>query len=261
MELRRYLTIIRRRLLLIVAIVLAAAAAGYLVTPKTKTYTASTTLYVGTRSINIDPLSGQLSGDRVAGFDRLIKTFDVMITTPSVVNAAVNNAAVRRTPGAVVGGTTAEQLPGTNLIRVSVTDQDPATARALANGISDAFVKQINQFEPGSTQTSGTSNPANQVVSVYQRAGLPGVSNATGVARNVALAALFGLVAAGALVALLEALDISLRSAEDVERRLELPVLGVIPAVGHDLPVTPPSRAGRMPAIRESPTERGTPVA
>lgn len=261
MELRRYITIVRRRLLLIIAIVLAAAAAGYLITPKTKTYTATTILYVGTRSININPLSGDLSGDRVAGFDRLIKTFDAMMTTPSVVNAAVNDVAVRRTPGAVASKTTAEQVPGANLIQLSVTDNDPATARALANGISDAFVRQINQFEPGSTQTAGTSNPANQVVSVYQRAGLPATPNATGLVRNVALAALFGLVAAGGLVALLEALDISVRSAEDVERRLELPVLGVIPALGKELPVTPPSHGRTLPVMRQPPTQRGTPVA
>jgi capsular polysaccharide biosynthesis protein len=184
-----------------------------------------------------------------------------MIISPSVINTAVDDTAVRRAPGSVVGNTKAEQLPQTNLIRVSVTDKDPATARALANGISDAFVKQITQFEPSSSTTTAPSTPANQVVSVYQRAGLPTTPNSTGLARNVALAALFGLVVAGALVALLEALDISLRSAEDVERRLELPVLGVIPALGNELPGIRPVHARRLPDLRQQRGDTGTPVA
>jgi capsular polysaccharide biosynthesis protein len=261
MELRRYLRIVRRRLLLIVAIVAAAAAAGYIVTPKSKTYTASTTLYVGARSINIDPRSGQVSGERVAGFDRLIRTFNVMITSRSVVNAAVSDASVRRSAGAVAADIKAEQVPSTNLIQLSVTDADPAAARGLANAISDAFVKQINAFEPGTTPTGGQTDPASQVISVYQRAALPSTPNSIGLARNVALAALFGLIAAGALVALLEALDISIRSPEDVERRLELPVLGVVPALGNQLPVTPALRVRGLPTRRQPSRQGGSPVA
>jgi capsular polysaccharide biosynthesis protein len=235
--------------------------AGYIITPKTNTYTATTTLYVGTRSINIDPRSGDVSGDRVAGFDRLIRTFNAMITSHSVVSAAVDDASVRRSPEAVSAETQAEQLQGTNLLRLSVTDEDPATARGLANGISDAFVKQINQFEPGTTPAGGQTNPANQVISVYQRAGLPVAANSIGLARNVALAALFGLIAAGALVALLEALDISIRSPDDVERRLELPVLGVVPALGNELPVTPALRVRGLPTRRQPSSQGGPPVA
>ena len=43
---------------------------------------------------------------------------------------------------------------------------------------------------------------------------------------------LFGLLVGAALVFLLDYLDLSLRSTDDVERLLELPVLGVIPAFG-----------------------------
>ena len=56
MELRRYLSILRRRLLLILAIVVAALAAGWLITPRTHQYTASSTLYVGSAAIG----SGEL---------------------------------------------------------------------------------------------------------------------------------------------------------------------------------------------------------
>jgi capsular polysaccharide biosynthesis protein len=248
MELRRYLRIVRRRLLLIVVIVAAALAAGYFITPRAKTYTATATIYVGSRSINIDPNSGDVSGQRVQGFDRLITTFNEMIRSRSVARDAVARGQVDRSADAVSGATKAEQITNTNLISVSVTQDDPAAARGLANGVSDAFVQQIKRFEPSNTG-------ADQIASVYQRASLPG-PNASSLPRNLALAGLFGLLVAGALVAILEYTDISLRSSEDVERHLELPVLGVVPALGDQLPVPTATRVRNLPSVRQPQAQR-----
>jgi capsular polysaccharide biosynthesis protein len=255
MELRRYLSIVRRRLLLVIAIVAAALAAGYLITPRDDTYTATTTLYVGSRSIDIDPRA--VSGDRVAGFDRLIATFTAMIRSEPVARAAARAADVDRSASDVRARTQAEQVQNTNLIAVSVTDRDPATARALANEVADAFVAQIEKFEPrnGDEQVD--------VASVYERALLPTSPNPSPLLRNLILAALLGLVIAGGAVALLEHLDISLRSTDDVERRLELPVLGVVPALGDELPVTPAAsvRAISKPRTPSAARTRGAPGA
>ncbi len=249
MELRRYLSIIRRRLLLIVAIVVAALAAGWLITPRTEQYTASSTLYVGSAAIG----SGDVSGDRVAGFDRVIQTFTAMLPSERVVRAGVSEAAVNRSAPAVTGATKAAAIESTNLIQLSVTDSDPAVARALANGISDAFVRQINKVEPATGQTT-------QVLSVYERAETPPAPDPSNLLRNLALAGLLGLVIAGSVVGLLEHLDISFRSIEDVERRLELPVLGVLPALGNRMPV-PKAAQVQAPPVGGPAHERGAPVA
>jgi capsular polysaccharide biosynthesis protein len=249
MELRRYLSIIRRRLLLIFAIVAAAIVAGWLTTPRTDTYTASTTLYVGSAAID----RGQVSGDRVVGFDRVIKTFTAMLPSEKIAGPGVSEAGVDRSPAAVSGATQAAQVENTNLIQLSVRDSDPAVARALANGIADAFVQQINEVEP-------TADEANQVISVYEPAETPSTPDPSNLLRNLALAGLLGLVVAGGLVALLEHLDLSFRSIEDVERRLELPVLGVIPALGSHMPVAQATNA-QAPPPNGPVRERGAPVA
>jgi capsular polysaccharide biosynthesis protein len=248
MELRRYLRIVRRRLLLIIAIVVAAVAAGYFITPRADTYTGTATLYVGSRSINVDPRSQDVSGQRVQGFDRIITTFSEMIRSRSVATAAVARTGASQSPSAVSGSTTAEQIENTNLLRVSVTQSDAAAARGLTNGVSDAFVQQIKRFEPSDTADD-------QIAYVYQHASLPG-PNPSSLPRNLALAGLFGLLVAGALVALLEYMDITLRSSEDVERHLELPVLGVVPALGDRLPVPRAKRVRNLPSQRRPRFER-----
>jgi capsular polysaccharide biosynthesis protein len=254
MELRRYLSIVRRRALLIFVIVAAAVVAGWFVTPRDKTYTATSTLYVGSRSISVDPRSGQVSGDRVAGLDRLIKTFNAMIRTTPVAAAAIESAGVNRQPGAVAAATESDQVPNTNLVQVSVTDSDPATARALTNAVSTSFVSQIQAFEP-----RDNLNP-DQVVSVYDTAKLPSAANPASLTRNLALAGLLGILVAAGVVALLEHLDISLRSSDDVERHLELPVMGVIPSLGDELPVTPASRVRTLRAPPRTRPPRDAPV-
>jgi capsular polysaccharide biosynthesis protein len=251
MELRRYLSIIRRRLPLIILIVVATLAAGWLITPKQSTYTATTTLYVGSRSLDTDPRA--VSGDRVVGFDRLIKTFQSMLTSKAIARDAISRADVKRSVTAVASNTSATQIENTNLIEVSVTDPDRAAARALANGAASAFEKELNTFEP--------RDPQSQIVSVFQRATLPTQPDPTNLLRNLGLGLIVGLVLAGGTVALLEHLDITLRSSEDVERRLELPVLGIVPALGNRLPVTPASRIERYPPVTPPSRERGAPVA
>jgi capsular polysaccharide biosynthesis protein len=55
------------------------------------------------------------------------------------------------------------------------------------------------------------------------------VPESTGLTRNLFLGALFGLVIAVAIIGLLEYLDVTIKTAAEAERRLELPVLGALP--------------------------------
>jgi capsular polysaccharide biosynthesis protein len=195
---------------------------------------------------------GQISGDLVVGFDRVINTFTGMLPSERVARAGVDQAGVDRSGARVAAATSAAPVEGTNLIKLSVSDSDPRVARALANGVSEAFVEQINEVEP--------TDQANQVISVYEPAKTPAAPDPSDLMRNVILAGLLGLVLAGGLVALLEHLDLSFRSIADVEHRLELPVLGVIPALGGQMPVA--HATSIQPPPSDDPTlERGTPVA
>jgi capsular polysaccharide biosynthesis protein len=241
-EIRRYLAILRRWVVLVVLIVAAALAAGWAIAPRGHTYSATSIVYVGQRSINIDPAAGTVSGDYAAGLDRLISTFTAMVPTTRIAAAAVASARVARGPDGVVANTTAKQVPQTDLITITYTDSEPHVTQTVDNALANALVAAVPTVD--SNGASGS-----QVLSVYQPASLPTVPNHKGTARDLILAGLFGLIVAGCLVALLEYLDITLRSPEQVERQLELPVLGVVPALGARLPVRPAtsSRTGLPP--------------
>ena len=127
----------------------------------------------------------------------------------------------------LVGATVAFPIPGTLLLDVSVVDPDPAAAQQLANAMSDAFVEGIPEFN--GIAPSDPDGLPRVPAKVFDRAPLPGAPVPNDTTRRLILGALFGFAAAAAAALVLEYLDITIKTAPDAERRLELPVLGVIP--------------------------------
>lgn len=231
MELRRYLSILRGRLLLILLTTVLAAGVGYFSADTTPRYTARSTLYVGSTTFDIS--KGEiLTGDRVLGLQSIALTFSKMIDSAPIALRAIKKLDLDLGENYVVSATHTTQEPGTQLIYVDVTLADPRLAQSLANGLSDAFVEAVQEFEPGSAQTLVPHLPAY----VFQRAQLPTTPHPNERASDTLLAALFGLVASGGVAFLLDYLDLSVRTAADVERHLDLPVLGVIPDFGGSIP-------------------------
>ena len=68
---------------------------------------------------------------------------------------------------------------------------------------------------------------------MFEHARLPAAPKSTGLIKNLILDGGFALVAALGLAFLLDYLDVTIKTAAEAERRLELPVLGVIPLEAH----------------------------
>ena len=222
---------------------------GFTASSASATYEARSTLYVGAR--NLVPALGDLSSDRLAGLERIALTFSKMIDTKPIALDALKGRHIDRTADQVVQETTTSLEPSTQLLYVAVRDRDPKVAQALSNGLADTFVRAVQRFEPGNTEGDVPTLPAY----VFERAARPTAPVPTGRLRTTLLAMLFGLFVGAGVTFLLDYLDLSLRSTDDVERHLELPVLGVIPALGPapfgDLTaVAVPPPAPRRPAGR-----------
>ena|SRR5438105_15023425 len=249
MELLRYLVVLRNRWKVLVAAVLVAMAAAWFLTPRAHQYRATSTLYIGSR--NIDLKSNDVASGQIAALDRFIQTFADMIDSAPVAARAVERAGVQRSTDSVVAATTTRQVggsssgtsSGTQLLAIDVTDNDPVVARKLANAMADAFVEEVQNFEPSAPAAEG-SIPALPAY-IFERARLPVVPESTGLITNLLVAGLVGLALGIGGVLLDDYLDITARSIEDAERRLALPVLGAIPDLG---PATP---SGAMRPRRE----------
>jgi len=227
MEILTYLRVLRRRWLLVMTTVVLALGLAYVSAPRTRVYQASSTIVVGPRQLSTDPKRTDFSGDLANGLANLTSTYAVLIDSEVIASEAVRRTGVRRSPGGVVAATTATAVPGTQVLRVSVVDPEPAVAQALATGMATAFVDRVTAFAPDTPPAIGS--PPAVPVYLYQPAGLPVAPLPLGNRTRIATAGIFGLLAAVGVVLLVEYLDQSIRSVVDAERLLALPVLGAIP--------------------------------
>jgi capsular polysaccharide biosynthesis protein len=241
-ELRRYLAILRRRILLIVVTVAVGAGAALAATPRTHTYVATSVIYVGPRAFNFNTNQVTGNNDSILAVEAVLTTFSKMIDSQPTASDAVTNTGVGRSPAEVVGQTTVNAEPSTQLLDVKVTDSDPTVAERLANGMADAFIQKVQSYQPGTLATPGSTSaspaqpgsaPAAPAY-VFSRAGLPTSPESTGLLKNVGLGALLGLLASAGAAFLIEYLDVTIKGAGDAERRLNLPVLGIIPFERHN---------------------------
>lgn len=208
------------------AMVVAALAAGYAVTPRTSQYQAEASVFVGVA--NNTPY-GVFSADLQLGQQELANTFATMIPTVSVAQQAIAATGIPRSPGQVAGEIKSAVVTGTSLIVITGTDADPVVAQRMANGVAQAFVDLAEKIDPVTTNFSGGASAPRSPASITQEATLPVVPVSNGLTRTLILSGLFGLLASVALILLLDYLDLSVRSAEELERRVGLPVLGVVP--------------------------------
>jgi capsular polysaccharide biosynthesis protein len=242
MELRRYLRLIRQRLLLILVAIIAGAGVGYAVTSRTPLYTATATLFVGTT--NLGPNQELLYQE--ADLNQIVQTYAVMIPAPVIAQKAIDQTHINRYSGDVAAETTATVVANTQLIDVSVADPSAAVSIQLANAVSGAFVSQIKSYNGSG---SGTGALPNEPAHVYQDATYATASS-TGLTKRIILGGAFGLILAVFLVLLLDYLDITIKSADELERRLGLPVLGIVPRFTSlqldNSPGTPPAAMSRV---------------
>jgi len=190
-------------------------------------YEAQSQLYVGSRSVDLDPESQDVSGNRAAGLSFLASSFADMLDTRTVAEGALARTDVPMTVDEVEDAVSATAAPASQLVTITVVDENPAVAAALANGVADEFVSLLQEQED---LQAGPDNDAQVApVSVFERAVLPTEPLSSPLTRNVLLATIFGTFVAIGVVVLLEYLDLTIKNADDAQNRLQLPVLGALP--------------------------------
>jgi capsular polysaccharide biosynthesis protein len=150
-----------------------------------------------------------------------------MIQSDPIAEDALKRTGLQRSTDSVVKKTSALPETGTQLLHISVSDSNPLVAQQLANAMADSFVTKVQTYDAATPAGVGTV-PALPAY-VFEQAKLPLGPDPTGLGRDLALGALFGFLGAAGLAFLLEYLDVTVKSPSDAERRLELPVLAVVP--------------------------------
>lgn len=216
-DLRELYEIVKKRFWLLAAMMLLAAGASaaatrWFVIP---VYESATTLIV----VKEQELEQTIQYNDVILSQKLVKTYGEIVKSRTVAKAVIDNLDLDLSAGKLIEMTTVNPVKDTEIISITVTGTDPAAITRIANELATVFMEQI-------VDIMRIDN-----VQVIDPAEKPAAPVRPRPLMNVAIAAVLGLMAGLGLVFLVEFMDNTVKTVEDVEKRLGLPVIGIIPLV------------------------------
>jgi capsular exopolysaccharide synthesis family protein len=220
-DLRDYLRVVRKRWALITLIALVCLGASLsLAFLQQPTYQATAQLFVSVNASSAD--QSQFNQGQLAATNR-VKSYADIVNSPRITAAVQKQLQTELTSDQIGKEISADNPLDTVLLNVHVRDKNRARAQEIANAVAQQFGLLVNELE--TPQGSGTS-PVK--VSQVQQAQLPTAPVAPNKKVDVGLGILLGLALGVGLSVLLEVLDTSVKSAEELEVVSESAVLGVI---------------------------------
>jgi len=215
-DLLELLHIIRKRLWVIVLItVMAVAVSGVLsFFFLDKIYETSTTLMVSkaqNENVNV------LQYNDVLLNQKLVKTYSEIAKSDRVLDKVIDKLELEATAEDLRKKVAVNSVQDTEIIRISVEDPDPQYATDLANAIAVVFMGEVADIMKMDN------------VQLIDPAKVPDEPVKPRPVLNMAIAGLLGLMVSLGVIFLIEYLDNTVKTPQDIENRIGLPVLGSIP--------------------------------
>lgn len=148
---------------------------------------------------------------------RLVSTYAEIARSNSVVNQVAEEWGDGMTSSYIRSRIKVTLFNNTELIKVTATDTHPELAAELANRMAATFIEVVADIMKIEN------------IQIIDRAEVPTEQVSPSVVLNFAIGGMLGMLLGAFLAVAIEMLDKSIKTPEDVQRLLDLPVLGLIP--------------------------------
>jgi capsular polysaccharide biosynthesis protein len=236
-SLRELMETLRKRLSLILfitltAVIVSGGVSFFLLTP---VYQSSTQLLVN-QSKSEQPA---INPGEIQTNLQLMKTYNVIIKSPTILEKVIDDLELDMTASQLNSNITVGSEGESQVLNLSVQDTDPKKAAEIANTTATVFQNEI----PKIMNVDNVSILAKAEVGEKQSPIKPKPL------LNIAIAMVVGLMAGVGIAFLLEYLDNTVKTEQDVEKLLGVPVLGSITRI-EDQELQKISRSERKSRVR-----------
>ena len=218
-DLRELFLLVKKNILMILAVTIASAAVGFLISAflLSPQYEASATLIVHSREDQTAQTT--ITNDQITSATKLVDTYSVILTSDTVLDKAIADLELTLDYEELLDKVTVESVNGTQVMKISVQDEDPVLAqRIVANIVEQAPEIIIQTVKAGSVEVISQAKTAEEPVSPKK-------------VMNTAIAGILGLVLALGFVLLRNVMNNKFMTDDDISKKLGLTVLGVIPQI------------------------------
>lgn len=223
LDLKELIYIIRERLWFIILITVLAVGISAIISyfVLEPVYKASTTLMVG-KPPEYYTEGAQLQIQDLNLNQRLARTYGEIVKSRGVSELVISRLKLDLTPEQLKNKTSVDLVKDTEFITISVTDTDPEQSAIIANKVAEIFQDRVIEMMKVDN------------VQVLDSAIVPKAPIKPRPGLNMAIAGVLGIMLSIFIVFLLEYLDNTVKTSEDIEKYLELHVIGVIPIMQDD---------------------------
>lgn len=206
---------LKKRWLMIVVITLLATVASavfsfFVIKPQ---YEASTKVFIG----KDEGENQNYSQNDVMMYQKLMKTYSETIKTKDLVSRSLKGTSLNLEPVEVLENLTVVSVADTQILEIKYKSKNPKEAEVVIEEIAEEFINTSKELVP------------NGNIKIIEEVELPEKPVSPNKKMNIAIAFLLGLMVSVGLAFLLEFLDNTFKNKEQLERELDLPVLGSIP--------------------------------
>ncbi|KKI93271.1 capsular biosynthesis protein [Bacillus sp. SA1-12] len=152
---------------------------------------------------------------------QLINTYNVIIKSPAILDKVIQQEKLDLTSGELNELVTVSSEQNSQVVNIAVQNEDPQQAAAIANSIANTF----------QTEVSKIMNVDNVTILTQAQNGEDPSPIKPKPALNMAIALVVGLMVGVGVAFLLEYLDNTIKTEQDIENQLGLPVLGAITTI------------------------------
>lgn len=154
----------------------------------------------------------------------LVSTYSTLIKSDNILSDVIRNLNIDKTAESLQSHITVSSVNDTDLIQISVTDANPELASRIANEVVNVFIEKV---------ANGVYKINNaQVWDVAETPTAPYNINHT---RDLIIFIFAGFVVSAIYVLIANMLDTTVKSKDDIEKKLGLTVLTTIPLCDFDM--------------------------
>ena len=203
---------------MLITIFIFAVGIVYTMVLKTPLYKGDTTLIL-VKKEDADSSSSLTQNDIVLN-QKLVATYSVIIKSRRVLNQVISQLKLNESTKELSKKVTVSNKSDTEIIQISVSDEDPKRAAQIADTIADVFKQEVMEIY------------SLENVTIIDEAEVQSTPYNIQLGKSFLLFFAAGLVVAGGVVFAIYYFDTSIKSSEEVENRLGIPVIGNIPVSG-----------------------------
>lgn len=206
-------------IIFIVAVILVIGTSIYNIKFKTPLYTTKTSVVLvknDTKNSSVVNDNESIDVNSINLNQKLVSTYRKIIKSRLVLEQVVSNLNLNYTFREIDSEVSVNAVNDTEILEISVSDEDPKVAASIANSIVSVFAKEVSEMY----------NINN--VSILDKAQIPTSPSNNTLLRDVVLAVFVAVAGCSAIIFIVYYFDDTLRDTENIESEIEMPIIAKV---------------------------------